>query len=389
MLENKMTRGTSAAPMVFPRWVRACSRKPKLAVDDGDRLPPDADHLRFAILRLDGHLEPTRVMDLHPLFHDEGRRGQLATRREVGGTCPRGAARRGVLQAQVRRETSGMHRRIGCDGLQRERVADDFLAELRHHLLQRSQIGIEGLHDIEGTKRDLEGWDPRRGNPRDEALRTDVSRANPEGFGERRDALQFRAEGRLALRHDHLPHLPAFADQLERQDANLELLVDDRRTVRMRDEPLKGGDERRPDRGVAREGNLAAWREDPISVVRGRIARRKDERRLGEVHLPGDGTHLGRREARRAMEYRERVSCEGRVREYIDPPEIEEPFRHGPNLRRRMVCPLLMLLRQVFGGPFLPRAKGEPSPPPGTRAGTTLRSRTRGSRIGSRSSRNP
>src|SRR5205807_4695104 len=132
---------------------------------------------------------------------------------------------------------------------------------------------------------------------RRESLRADVSHPDPEGVRERGEALELRTEGGLALRHDHLLHLPAFADQLEGQDANLEFLVDDRRTVRMRDETLEGGDVRGPDRRVAREWNLADRGEDPIAVVRGWIVRGKDEGRLGQLHLPGDSLHLRGRQA--------------------------------------------------------------------------------------------
>ena len=100
----------------------------------------------------------------------------------------------------------------------------------------------------------------------------------------------------------------------------------------MRDEPLEGRDERGPDRRMARERDFSRGSEDAIPIVRGGIARREDEGRLREVHLAGDPQHLRGREAGRAVEDGERVPRQGRVREHIDPPEIEEPLGHGGDL---------------------------------------------------------
>src|SRR5207247_570282 len=138
--------------------------------------------------------------------------------------------------------------------------------------------------------------------------RPEVSAADLWRLGERLDVLQLRTEDRLALRHDDLLHLPAFAEQLERQDADLELLVHDRRAVGMRDEPLEGRDERGADRRMPRERDLAAGGEDAVAVVGRRVRRRKDERRLGEVHLPRDGRAIrDRRVADRVQKFPESV----------------------------------------------------------------------------------
>src|SRR2546427_60096 len=74
---------------------------------------------------------------------------------------------------------------------------------------------------------DLEGWDARRHDLGNESLRAEVVRSDPEGRCERSEILDLRPERRLALGHDDFLHLPAFADQFERQHADFEFLVDD------------------------------------------------------------------------------------------------------------------------------------------------------------------
>src|SRR5207247_3834752 len=101
----------------------------------------------------------------------------------------------------------------------------DLLAELRERLRERPPVRIQFLHDVEGPERDLEGRDPGRGDLRDQAFRADVAGPDLERLGERLDVLQPRTEDRLALGHDDLDHLPALADQLERQYSDSDFLV--------------------------------------------------------------------------------------------------------------------------------------------------------------------
>src|SRR6266566_4679063 len=256
-------------------------------------LPADPHDFRRTALHLDDHLDPRRVVDLNPLLDHERRRGQLAVRREVRTARTRRAPRRGILDVEIRHERPRVDVGSGRLRLERERVAYDLLAELREHLLERPPVRIQFLHDIEGPERNLEGRDPGRGDLWDQAFRADVAGPDLERLGERLDVPQLRTEDRLALRHDDLRHLPALADQLEREDADLEFLVHDRRAVGMRDEPLERRDERRADRRMPRERDLATGGEDAVAVVGRRVRRRKDEGRLGEVHLPRDGRHLG------------------------------------------------------------------------------------------------
>ena len=56
------------------------------------------------------------------------------------------------------------------------------------------------------------------------------------------------------------------------------------------------------------ERHLEARREDPD--VRGRLRRRQDERRLGQVHLPRERLHLRVGEAARVLEHAQGISRE-------------------------------------------------------------------------------
>src|SRR6266480_4038014 len=255
-------------------------------------LAPDADDLRLAVLHLHADLNPTSVVDLHALFDDERRGGQLPVRREVRTAGPRGTSGRRVFDPEVRREAAGMDRGIGRDGLQGERIAHDLLPELRQDLAKVPKVRVQSLDDLKGPDRDLERLDSRRRDLRDQALQTDVLRSYTEGARERLDVLQLSAERGLALGHDHLSHLATLADQFEGQHADLQFLIDHGGTIRMWDESFLGRNEGGPDRRMARERDLSARGEDPIPVVRGRVARGKNERRLGDVHLPRDPQHL-------------------------------------------------------------------------------------------------
>src|SRR2546430_14391666 len=115
---------------------------------------------------------------------------------------------------------------------------------------------------------------------------------------------------------------------------------------------------------MARERDLASGREDPVAIVGRGVRRREDERGLREIHLPRDPAHLDGREARRPREHRERIAGERRVREDVDPPEIEEPLGHARDLGPRgWRSALLILARQVFARADLPR-RGTSIPTP-------------------------
>ena len=213
-------------------------------------------------------------------------------RRQVRTAGARGAPRRGVFDPEVWREAARMDRGIGRDGLQGEGIAHDLLPELRQDLAKVPKVRVQSLDDLEGPDRDLERLDSRRRDLREEALQADVLRSDTEGARERLDVLQLGAERGLALGHDHLSHLAALADQFEGQHADLQFLIDHGGTIGMRDESFLGRDEGGPDGRMARERDLSARGEDPIPVVRGRVAGGKDERCLGDVHLPRDPQHL-------------------------------------------------------------------------------------------------
>src|SRR5437764_7795346 len=136
-----MSWTSPAAIVVLLPWPWA-SGQSELAVDDRHGLSPDADHLGLAGLRLDGHLDSTRVVNLHSLFHNEGRRGQLAMRGEVGAAGARGTPGRRVLEPEIRGEPAGVHRGVGGRRLEGERVAHDLLPELGHDALQRPQVRV-------------------------------------------------------------------------------------------------------------------------------------------------------------------------------------------------------------------------------------------------------
>src|SRR5205809_795998 len=250
-------------------------------------------------------------------------------------------------------------------------------------------VGVQSLDDLEGPDWDLERLDSRRRDLREEALQADVLRSDTEGARERLDVLQLGAERGLALGHDHLSHLAALADQFEGQHADLQFLIDHRGTIRMRDEAFLGRDVRRPDRRMARERDLSAGREDPVPVVRGRVARGKNERRLGDVHLSRDPQHLRGGKACGPREYRERVPAERRVGEDIDSPVVEEPFRHGAGLAARMVVLALNSRPTGFCGSLPSRGEGDVSPYRRMEAVTIWRSKTTACRTGCRSCRHP
>src|SRR5437667_10950467 len=209
-------------------------REPQVPTDDRHGLASDADHLRFPVLRLHADLDAARVVDLDPLFNDERRRGQLPAGREVRATGAGGASGRGILDPQFRYEPARVDVSPGGLGLESERIAHDLLTKLRENLLERPWVWIHLLYHIEGTAGYLEGCDPGRGDLGGEAFQPDVSDGDLERLRKRLDALHPRPEDRLALRHDDLLHLPALAEQLQRQDANLEFLLNDCRPVRMR-----------------------------------------------------------------------------------------------------------------------------------------------------------
>src|SRR2546429_7445914 len=109
---------------------------------------------------------------------------------------------------------------------------------------------------------------------------------------------------------------------------------------------------------MARERDLASGREDPVAIVGRGVRRREDERGLREIHLPRDPAHLDGREARRPREHRERIAGERRVREDVEPPEIEEPPGHARDLGPPgWRSALLILARQAFAGAALPRPR--------------------------------
>src|SRR2546428_13675030 len=134
---------------------------------------------------------------------------------------------------------------------------------------------------------------------------------------------------------------------------------------------------------MARERDLASGREDPVAIVGRGVRRREDERGLRGIHLQRDPADLDGREARRPREHRERIAGERRVREDVDPPEIEEPLRHARDLGPRgWGCALLILARQVFARADLPRrGTSIPTPNSAVRQDIAIRDRRVADRV--------
>src|SRR5439155_492944 len=137
-------------------------------------------------------------------------------------------------------ESTGVHRGVRRRRLEGEGIAHNLLAELGHDALQGPKVRVEFSDHLEGPHRHLQGWNARRGHLRREAPQADIPHAHPEGCRQRPHVFQVHPEGGLALGHDHLLHLTGLADQLERQNANLQFLIDNRGSIGMRDEPLEG-----------------------------------------------------------------------------------------------------------------------------------------------------
>src|SRR2546421_11269794 len=96
---------------------------------------------------------------------------------------------------EIRDEASGVDGRAGRLASEGEGVADDFLPELGEDLSQVSQVRIQALDDIEGSKRNLEGLSPGRRDLGSQPLRGELLRAHPERRCERLQLLYLRPEG--------------------------------------------------------------------------------------------------------------------------------------------------------------------------------------------------
>ena len=85
---------------------------------------------------------------------------------------------------------------------------------------------------------------------------------------------------------------------------------------------------RRGQRGVAAQVDLDGGRE-PAQAEGGRVVRRREERRLGDAELEGDGLHARRRRAaRRRQADGGRVAAEGDVAEGVDPGDRDRHDAH-------------------------------------------------------------
>src|SRR3972149_4517364 len=130
----------------------------------------NADDLHLAVLHLDADFDAACVVDLHPLLHDERRRGKLPVGGEVDTKGTRGTPRRRILSSQARDE--GPRVDMCARGLrpEGERIADDLVPELRQDFLQGAEIRLETLDNVQGSDRDLEGLDSRGRDLRGGAL---------------------------------------------------------------------------------------------------------------------------------------------------------------------------------------------------------------------------
>jgi hypothetical protein len=81
--------------------------------------------------------------------------------------------------------------------------------------------------------------------------------------------------------------------------------------------PLVDEDRCRADGGMPRKGELRLGREDPDARRVARVARRQDERRLGEIELARERLHRRLRDARGVGEYRQLVARERPVGEDV------------------------------------------------------------------------
>src|SRR3972149_133689 len=140
----------------------------------------NADDLHLAVLHLDADFDAACVVDLHPLLHDERRRGKLPVGGEVDTKGTRGTPRRRILSSQARDE--GPRVDMCARGLrpEGERIADDLVPELRQVFLRGGEIGWDTFDNVKGGDGALEGLVSRGGDLGGEPLPADVPRPHAE-----------------------------------------------------------------------------------------------------------------------------------------------------------------------------------------------------------------